>query len=334
MGKGMMHSSGTVTKVTKAAGGKNKGVFRLEEIEVEEVSLVDHAANKRSFIVVKRSDQMGAEVKPDGKGGLTAASKTVSKASVEVPPGFKEMVTPIITKAVEKLGILADMVKGASVADVSDEGDLPGVPNEFVTGVQSIMALLDKASTMFPAAPPSVDPAAEGATEEAPSELQMRATMDNLAKVFGNPKVEKSAVAKVGAKMSKERLTRFDQAMTVLAGLRNELAASEQAAAGAAPGEAAKGKTSKSDEALAAKIEALADTVAKGFEKVGAVVKGQNAKIETMASARGAGNGNSSVEQPVTKARGNADGNVSWPLDMNKPVSKDNVEKATSFFDE
>ena len=63
-------------------------VHRLRDMVVEEVSLVDRAANKRRFLIVKRSDEMaedgevGAEVKPDGRGGLTAgASRRSSRPS-------------------------------------------------------------------------------------------------------------------------------------------------------------------------------------------------------------------------------------------------------------
>lgn len=44
------------------------GVHRLRDIVVEEVSLVDRAANKRRFLLVKRSSQMADDRKPKGSG--------------------------------------------------------------------------------------------------------------------------------------------------------------------------------------------------------------------------------------------------------------------------
>lgn len=52
-----------------------KQVTRLLDIEVKEVSVVDRAANKRRFLIVKREDDMpdpiGKEVKEDGQGNLS-----------------------------------------------------------------------------------------------------------------------------------------------------------------------------------------------------------------------------------------------------------------------
>lgn len=53
------------------------GVHRLSNITVEEVSLVDRAANQRKFLVAKRegSEDMGATIRSDGRGGFTKVTK-------------------------------------------------------------------------------------------------------------------------------------------------------------------------------------------------------------------------------------------------------------------
>ena len=57
------------------------GVHRLRDIVVEEVSLVDRAANQRRFLVVKRSAEMAdesnasAEAKPEARGTVEKAKK-------------------------------------------------------------------------------------------------------------------------------------------------------------------------------------------------------------------------------------------------------------------
>src|SRR4051812_28595030 len=102
------HSSTIVSRVSKADQADK--IYRLTDMEVEEVSMVDRAANKRKFLVVKRDgDPMSTQVQPDGKGGFTSAGSATKagyaagdedpkkkkpgaamKASAEVPPGFKE----------------------------------------------------------------------------------------------------------------------------------------------------------------------------------------------------------------------------------------------------
>ena len=71
---------------------EGSGVHRLRDILVEEVSLVDRAANKRRFLVVKRS----GEVPQDGKRGRprkagkppgVAAGRSRAKKKPKVKPG-------------------------------------------------------------------------------------------------------------------------------------------------------------------------------------------------------------------------------------------------------
>lgn len=52
-------------------------VYRLTDIDTEEVSIVDRAANQRKFLIVKGANmaKAGAAVSSDGKGGHTATSK-------------------------------------------------------------------------------------------------------------------------------------------------------------------------------------------------------------------------------------------------------------------
>jgi hypothetical protein len=51
-----------------------EAVHRLKDILVEEVSLVDRAANKRRFLLVKREGDM-SELRSDGRGGFTRVNK-------------------------------------------------------------------------------------------------------------------------------------------------------------------------------------------------------------------------------------------------------------------
>ncbi len=53
----------------KAKDEDEKGLTRLHNIVVQEVSLVDRAANQRRFLVTKRNEDMKLKLIPDGKGG-------------------------------------------------------------------------------------------------------------------------------------------------------------------------------------------------------------------------------------------------------------------------
>lgn len=59
--------------MSNTAGKDEGGVHRLKDMLVEEVSLVDRAANKRRFALVKRSSDMSKRVVPDGRGGFMVA---------------------------------------------------------------------------------------------------------------------------------------------------------------------------------------------------------------------------------------------------------------------
>lgn len=59
------------------------GVHRLKDILVEEVSLVDRAANKRRFLLVKREGGEMSELRSNGRGGFTRVSKADDDEEVE-----------------------------------------------------------------------------------------------------------------------------------------------------------------------------------------------------------------------------------------------------------
>ncbi|MGH9889024.1 MAG: hypothetical protein ACREBE_26060, partial [bacterium] len=70
----------------QAATDEESGVHRLRDIVVEEVSLVDRAANKRRFLLVKRSNQMADDGKPKGTGSApgTGGKKPRAKPDEDV----------------------------------------------------------------------------------------------------------------------------------------------------------------------------------------------------------------------------------------------------------
>ena len=357
MGYQMVHALGIVS-VTKAEGDPSD-VHRLHDIEVNEVSLVDRPANKRPFLVVKRSNDMATEVRDDGKGGMTTKAgpppmppggapagdgaapppgkkKPKAIGKLDVPPGFKEMMGPMLSKASEKLQELADAVGSSTPAEVGDDGEMPPVPSEFADSLNAIMGTLEKLSGMWPSAPADPDAAgdmAEGGDDaSAPSEMQMRAALDNVGKVFAHPKLQKALVAKIGSKMAKDRFARLQQAAQTLTALIGELAPAPAAAAPAgapALGKAAdKDKTEKGDALLKA-VEAMLGPVIKGLEGVAKTVQRQGAELDTVMKSRGIARSSTNVEE---SSRQQAQKSFHWPLDLNNEVSKDTVNKTESFF--
>lgn len=337
MGGRMMHSSSIVARTNTREAGKPGQIYELTDMDVEEVSLVDRAANKRRFLVVKRSDQMAIEVRPDGKGGFTSregagkgGAKTPAKKALEVPPGFKEMVGPLLNKASEMLSSLSDDLAASKAADVGDDGTIPGVPAEFTSTVQTIMGLLDKAGSLYPTATPEAEAPVEG--EEDPSldpemtEMQMRLALDNVGQVLGTQKLAKSAILKVGAKMSKDRLTRLQQAAQVITNLIAELAPTPPSAA-TLDDKTSKNETTSLPNPLAQQIGQLIDQVS----KLAGVVKSQQADLATLKKARGAPSA-SMVETSEPNVPAAKD--FSWPLDMNNPITRETVGKSESFFDD
>lgn len=258
---------------------------------------------------------------PDGRGGFSstapaapAAKTQTQKAAIELPPGAKEMMTPVLEKALEGLQGVIDMVGSSKVAEMPEDGSMPGVPEEVWSSLVGVVQMIGKLEGMYPKAPPADDSAEESAAEDAaeggteePGEMQMRNTL-------------KAMVTKVGAKMSKERLGRFATALDTLASILGELQTGNAPAAGVpAPAPAGKGAPPK---APAKKAEmplapdpalvSLTATVAKLAE---AVAK-QGTTVTSIQKARGSGNA-----IPVEDGGGSGESEVvSWPLDMNRSV--------------
>ncbi len=299
----------------------------------------------------------GAEVTGDGKGGLTAAGTTgkagapppappgkkpkkpgappppmdaAAKAAhaeklakLDVPPGFKETMSPLFSKAAERLQGLADAVDKSKPLEIGEDGTMPPVPEEVWTEFEGIMQLLMTAANMYPAAAAAEDtaegedgetPPDAGAGTDPPADMQMRAQ-----------ETAKALVAKVGAKMSKERLDKFSNALATLGSLLQELSAQPPAPAGAPPAAGGVlGKVGKSAGADDAALVALAGQV----EKLVGVVKSQRTEITSLKKARGVGNG-----LPVEGEPSATPVAISWPLDMNDTRSqRGSVNKSESFF--
>ena len=313
----------------RKAAVPDDAVYRLTDMVTEEVSLVDRAANKRKFLVVKNDAAKGSEMSkalaPDGKGGLTAAKvmkssgaeqpddedekkKDAKKAALEVPPGFKQIAGPLLAKVSDRLTALADTVNGATEAELGDDGTLPGIPEQFLSELESVGALLAKLSTLFPVAAPEVDEAAlEGAALDPPEDLAMR--LKAVAKNLGIDGA--SLVKKVGAKMSKERLTRLEQAANVILSLIGEMQPVATPAGESV--KSAKSADSTLSDALS-KIDGRLVQITESYVKMADVVQKHATELATLRKARSGGN--TSTPEASQRTAKSAEP-FSWPIDMN-----------------
>jgi hypothetical protein len=119
--------------------------FRLRDIIVEEVSLVDRAANRRRFLVVKNvngGEAMGGTAKkaaaddqqlqqgdalesnPDDQGSSEDASAEVTE-KISLPKAVKEGLMRILTESLERLVSLSNAVKEADETEEELEEPVP-----------------------------------------------------------------------------------------------------------------------------------------------------------------------------------------------------------------
>lgn len=131
-----------------------------------------------------------------------------------------------------------------------------------------------------------------------------------------------SVIEKRGAKMSKDRLTRFNDAMGALAKILAELSQESDPTQKKIPtkkDEAGTSPTGRTAAPIEKSIEAIASTV----EKLAAVVEKQGKEIRTVREARPMSN-----VLPVEKsAERSESAEVSWPLDMNSGRGVDKNER-------
>lgn len=385
----------------QASAEREPGVHRLRDIVVEEVSLVDRAANKRRFLVVKRSGDMaddgkpkarrgadedpageaarpgkkprprpGAEVdkarpramragsedeedetekarrpasargegdedaedeveadkamsdededeedatkanktrpraKGAGAGGDTGGShprrsKPAEKADDEVVlvPAVKIAVLRALAEAIERLLDVANRIKEAEETDDESEAS---VPDDLAEELEEIGELLEEAGEQL------AYPAAKAAGKK-PGEAR--------------PGTSKAGVAKAGARMAKDRLDRFQKALALLSEVLKELTEAKAPAdptAGAAESKLAKRDAAPGMRELAA-----------GLGELTQLVKRQADELVRLRKTHATSNA-----IPVDGARRREAQEVSWPLDMNRPISRDSVAKTISFYDE
>lgn len=87
-------------------------VYRLRDMQVQEVSLVDRPANKRKFILVKRDSKtmaLGAELAANSDGSFSTAQKAPPPDPGAAPPGSEDTSAAPAPGADMPLSLTADM---------------------------------------------------------------------------------------------------------------------------------------------------------------------------------------------------------------------------------
>jgi hypothetical protein len=131
-------------------------------------------------------------------------------------------------------------------------------------------------------------------------------------------------VAKAGARMAKERLERFNKALELLASVLKELTESREPARGPSAGAAQAGIVKRDGGAAGAPL----DSVVANLGELTEILKRQGEELVRLRKSTGVSNA-----IPVEGSRRRPAEDVSWPLDMNRPISRDQVNKDLSFYE-
>jgi len=286
------------------AGTKaERAVHRLLDMVVEEVSLVDRAANQHRFLIVKRSEPMDQD---------TAAAADTT----ETPPNDghhdTEPAPPDTDETVVDLNELPD-----------DDGDevvetkaLDGSPSALILATQALEALTEAVEVLGTVS----EEEARARVAELARELHMVATRLGGAMNAGE------MPAAPGAETGPDLGSVIASVRSVLERVGQMIA---QPAADATPVEAKKPDAAKADDpsdAVAAKL----DSVVTELRAIGETVKAQQQRLARMEKRFGLPNSAPIGERP-TRAEDDAD--VGWPLDLNRSLDRESVDKAISFHD-
>lgn len=264
---------------------------RLTNISVNEVSIVDSAANKRKFLVVK-DDSGGAPPPPPP----AAPPPPTAPAALTISPELKAKVSQVLQSAQEKIGAIAKALDGAT--------ETPGAP-----APQQLMDALASLSGLFSPQPPAAPPAAPHAPP--PHAPPAPAAKDETAKA--------------GKKISAERLKQLMTAKTALDTILSEVATDateEEVVDGDSKTKTEKNEASTTVAAPApapseelVRINAQLDNLAGLVGKMTLVFEGQNTRIDQLAKARGESRQVDLDNSSITKAE-----KVVWEMDMAKPT--------------
>ncbi|GAB5546867.1 MAG: hypothetical protein SangKO_066270 [Sandaracinaceae bacterium] len=272
----------------------DRPVNRLLDILVEEVSLVDRAANEHRFLIVKRDTPMADHADTDTQEQGTEHSAEVTATDEGAPATTSDdqpeatPPDPLLATAVAALEGLTSTVEllGAMGAQAADARLAP-LATELKTTAEALLARA------------GVEPAASG---EGDTDTES---------------TEEPSDAKDGDTFA-EHLQAARAALTQLAALTSAPASEPEAEDAPAPPAALPDELTTTLAAMGESFRALADTV-----------KEQQQRLARVEKQFGLPNSSQSPES-VRKA---APEEVGWPMDLNNPMDRESVDKAVSFHD-
>ena len=273
----------------------DRPVNRLLDIVVEEVSLVDRAANEHRFLIVKRdtpmADHADTDTQEQGTDLSAEATATDEGAPATTSDDQPESTTPdpLLATAVAALEGLTSTVEllGAMGAQAADARLAP-LATELKTTAEALLARA------------GVEPAATGGGDT------------------DTESTEEPSDAKDGDAFA-EHLQAARAALTQLAALTSAPTSEPEAAA--APTEA----PAKLPDELTTTLAAMGES----FRALADTVKEQQQRLARVEKQFGLPNSSQSPES-VRKA---APEEVGWPMDLNNPMDRESVDKAVSFHD-
>jgi hypothetical protein len=240
----------------------------------------------------------GANSASDDKrsGGAGKRARKAEDDALVLPTAAKNSVLRALAQALERLMAVANQVKEADEPD--DETQI-SIPDGLTEELEDVGELIEDIGEQL----------------DEPAEKSCRNKSDDT-----KARASKAGVTKAGRRMAKDRLERFQKALELLAAVLKELTAET-------PGAAAAGAAEKPlDKRVSPDVGALVTNV----QELTRAVKQQGEQLGRLQKMRATSNA-----IPVEGGARRRDvQDVSWPLDMNRPITRDRVDKASSFYDE
>ncbi len=278
--------------VAKAKKKPAAGTDIQTDEEAQKQSASDEELEKARRATTTQTGDEGADAEKATEpvdGGGDKKKERKAKA-LALPASMKDALLAGLTDALERLMAIANAVKEAAVAEGEGEGAVPDPMSEEMGAISELL------SELCDAAPEA--------------------------------KRKAAVVEKAGARMSRDRLDRFQKALSLLADILKELT-NLKIQTGEPTAGAAQKAIKKQDAAPApSSVAGMAELVT-GISELTLVVKRQEDELTRIRQTRGVSN---AIQ--VDGGRRSEPADVSWPLDMNRPINREQVKKEVSFFDE
>ena len=208
------------------SNAESTGVHRLVDMVVEEVSLVDRAANKHRFLVVKRDEQMDdkTEEEPDkkkpkparkGEGDAlsvaTSALEALTSAVEQLGQAGDVDSSPLVAGLAEQLAqVASELAQSAGIeSEISPSGELSEVVEQVRELLSQVVGILasstEKAKPESPAVQDSSPELAKALSDLGAAVREQGQRLARLEKSFGLPN-SRPAVERTDARAEPEAI--------------------------------------------------------------------------------------------------------------------------------